>query len=339
MSPVSLVTGGAGFLGSHVAEELLRSGHEVIVLDDLSGGYEENVPRGARFYCGSVTSSAVVEALFATERIDYVFHLAAYAAEGLSHYIRRYNYTNNILGSVTLINEAVRHGVKCFVFTSSVAVYGAHGRLAVTEGSPLLPIDPYGIAKLAVEQDLAAARRLFGMDSIVFRPHNVYGEHQNIWDRYRNVVGIFMRQALGGEPITVFGDGEQERAFSYVGDVAPLIARSVEDSRVYNRVFNVGSGEPITVNELAEAVMGTLGVRVPVTHMPERDEVKYIYASHEEVRAAFGEREEVPLRDGLERMAAWAASVEPRESQRPCEIEIRAGLPPAWSEEPARRAQ
>src|SRR5258708_3422654 len=116
----SLVTGGAGFIGSHVAHHCLTMGHEVVVLDDLSGGFEDQVPQGARFVKGSVADHALIDGLFDEKRFDYVYHLAAYAAEGLSHFIRRFNYTNNLIGSVNLINAAVRHEVKCFVFTSSI---------------------------------------------------------------------------------------------------------------------------------------------------------------------------------------------------------------------------
>lgn len=119
-----LVTGGAGFIGSHVAERLIRNGHEVIVLDDLSGGFVDNVPLGSVFVQGSITDVALIEQLFREYRFEYVYHLAAYAAEGLSHFIRRFNYTNNLLGSVNLINASVNYGVQCFVFTSSIAVYG-----------------------------------------------------------------------------------------------------------------------------------------------------------------------------------------------------------------------
>src|SRR5512136_2185483 len=171
----SLVTGGAGFMGSHVADELVSMGHEVVVLDDLSGGSRDNVNPGARFVEGSVLDHALVDRLFAEHEFDYVYHLAAYAAEGLSHFIRRFNYTNNLIGSVNLINESVKHHIRCFVFTSSIAVYGAN-QLPMREDLTPLPEDPYGIAKYAVELDLHAAHRLFGLDYIIFRPHNVYGE-------------------------------------------------------------------------------------------------------------------------------------------------------------------
>src|SRR5881394_790624 len=157
-----LVTGGAGFIGAHVARHLLEAGHDVVVLDDLSGGYEENVPAGATFIAGSVTDPELVDELFRAHDFVHVFHLAAYAAEGLSHFIRRFNYTNNVLGSVNLINEAVRHDVKCFVFTSSIAVYGA-GQVPMREDMVPRPEDPYGIAKYAVEMDLRAAHEMFGL--------------------------------------------------------------------------------------------------------------------------------------------------------------------------------
>ncbi|MGE4198563.1 MAG: NAD-dependent epimerase/dehydratase family protein, partial [Phycisphaerales bacterium] len=269
----SLVTGGAGFIGSHVADTLLKMGHRVVVMDDLSGGFVQNVPERATFVEGSIMDQELIESLFSKYRFNYVYHLAAYAAEGLSHFIRRFNYMNNLVGSVNLINASVNHDVECFVFTSSIAVYGA-GQSPMTEDMIPVPEDPYGIAKLAVEQDLRVAHEMFGLDSIVFRPHNVYGTRQNIGDRYRNVVGIFMNQCLRGEPLTIFGDGEQMRAFSDISDVAPVIARSVDEKGARNQVFNIGADVPFTVNTLAEVVSRAMGVACKKVHLPPRNEVK-----------------------------------------------------------------
>ena len=221
-----LVTGGAGFIGSHVTEELLKRGHNVIVLDDLSGGFTDNVIPGAKFVEGSINDVTLVNNLFDQENFEYVFHLAAYAAEGLSHFIKRFNYSNNLIGSINLINAAINTEVKCFVFTSSIAIYGASPQLPMTEETIPHPEDPYGIAKLAVEQELKTCKEMFDLDYIIFRPHNVYGERQNIGDKYRNVVGIFMNQILQDKPMTIFGDGSQTRAFSYIGDIAPIMADS-----------------------------------------------------------------------------------------------------------------
>ena len=170
----ALVTGAAGFIGSHVAEHLVRVGHRVVGIDDLSGGFTENVPTGVDFRVGSIEDEAFLDGVWRGQRIDVVYHLAAYAAEGLSHFIRRFNYRNNVLGSINLINRAVRGDCECFVFTSSIAVYGA-GQTPMLENTAPEPEDPYGIAKLAVELDLKAAHHMFGLPFVVFRPHNVYG--------------------------------------------------------------------------------------------------------------------------------------------------------------------
>ncbi|MEX2181367.1 MAG: NAD-dependent epimerase/dehydratase family protein [Gemmatimonadaceae bacterium] len=340
-NPVSLVTGAGGFIGSHVAEHLLARGHTVVALDDLSGGYRENVPNGAEFVEGSVNDVALVERLFAKHRFDYVYHLAAYAAEGLSPFIRGFNYSNNLLGSVVLINAAVNAGtVKCFVFTSSLAVYGS-GQVPMTEEMAPRPEDPYGIAKFAVELDLAQAHAMFGLPYVIFRPHNVYGERQNIADRYRNVIGIFMNQAMRGEPMSVYGDGLQTRAFSYITDVAPIIAAAVERPAAFQRIINVGADQPYTILEMAQTVARAMGVDPKVKHLESRHEVKHAWTSHDVCASLFGDlQKNVGLAEGIGRMAEWAKAVGKRDPSRFEKIEITRGLYSFWAEEAeaARRA-
>jgi UDP-glucose 4-epimerase len=325
-----LVTGGAGFIGSHITDDLVKKGHQVVVLDDLSGGFTDNIPQRAKFVQGSITDVGLVNYLFEQEGFDYVFHMAAYAAEGLSHFIKRFNYTNNLIGSVNLINASINHAIKCFVFTSSIAVYGASLELPMTEETLAHPEDPYGIAKLAVEQELRVCKEMFDLNYIIFRPHNVYGDKQNIGDKYRNVVGIFMNQILSGKPMTIFGDGSQTRAFSYISDVAPLIADSIEIPEAYNQILNIGADQPYSVKELAHCVARAMGVEPEIIHLPPRNEVVDTYSSHEKVRRVFGVREPYTLEEGLNRMAKWVRNHGARASQKFENIEVTKNFPVAW---------
>lgn len=328
----SLVTGGAGFIGAHVVKELISLGHSVVVLDDLSGGFSDNVDPKAVFVKGSITDHVLLEQLFKEHKFDYVYHLAAYAAEGLSHFIKRFNYNNNLIGSINLINESVKNKVKCFVFTSSIAVYGK-GQLPLREDMVPIPEDPYGIAKLAVEMDLKTTHEMFGLNYIIFRPHNVYGEYQNIGDRYRNVVGIFMNQLLQGQSLTVFGDGKQTRAFSYISDVAPYIAKSVEVKEAYNEVFNIGADKDYTVNELATSVMKAMGITGELRQLPARNEVMHAYSDHSKMRKTFGiNAHSLTLDEGLGRMVDWVKKAGSRSSSKFENIEILEKLPPSWLE-------
>jgi UDP-glucose 4-epimerase len=326
-----LVTGAAGFIGSHVAEHCLRMGFDVVATDDLSGGFRENVPADARWIAGDLRDPGFAARLFREAGpYDFVYHLAAYAAEGLSHFIRRYTYQTNLVASVNLINESVKAGVGAFVFTSSIAVYGA-AQLPMTESAIPRPEDPYGISKYAVELDLRAAHETFGLDTIVFRPHNVYGERQNIADRYRNVIGIFMNQILSGEPMSIFGDGTQTRAFSDVDDVAPLVARSPLVPAALNQVFNVGADRPCSVLELAREVAAAFEVPCRVRHLDARSEVAHAFADHARLREVFAPPPPIELGTGLRRMAAWAKSVGRRTPSRFGDLEIDKNLPPGWT--------
>jgi len=319
-------------MGAHLVRELLERGDEVVALDDLSGGFESNVDPRARFVEASVTDAEAVDRLFAAERFDRVYHLAAYAAEGLSHFIKRFNYTNNVIGSVTLINASVNHGVDCFVFTSSIAVYGAE-QTPMTEQMLPQPEDSYGIAKRAVEQELAASKEMFGLDHVVFRPHNVYGELQNIGDRYRNVLGIFINQIMRDEPLSIFGDGTQTRAFSYISDVIEPIAAAPDVEGARGEVFNVGADQPVSVNDLADVVRREMGAPDhPLVHHEARKEVLHAFSDHSKLQRVFGGGETIPLEQGVRRMCEWAREHGPRVTPPFTGIEIEKNLPPSWRE-------
>lgn len=327
-----LVTGAAGFIGSHVADCCLELGMEVVATDDLSGGFLENVPDAAQWIEGDLRDADFVRSLWDDGPYDYVYHLAAYAAEGLSHFIRAYNYRTNLEASVNLLNNSVLNEVERFVFTSSIAVYGS-GQVPMREDMMPTPEDPYGISKYAVELDLAAANHMFGLDYTVFRPHNVYGERQNIADRYRNVLGIFMNNVLQGKPMPVFGDGLQTRAFSHIADVAPVIAVSPRVEAARNEVFNVGADRAYTILELADAVAAAFEVEPELVHMPARDEVVNAFSDHSKAQQVFGGGDSIGLYEGVRRMANWVREQGPR---RPIEfvgeIEVETNMPPSWRE-------
>lgn len=332
MQKTVLVTGGAGFIGSHVVDELIKKGQDVVILDDLSGGFDDNVNPNAKFVVGSTADHELVNKLFEKHGFETVFHLAAYAAEGLSHFIKRFNYTNNLISSVNLINASVNTGVKNFVFTSSIAVYG-NNQVPMTEDMIPHPEDSYGIAKLAVEQELRISHEQFGLNYIIFRPHNVYGERQNIADRYRNVIGIFMNRLMQNQSMTIFGDGFQTRAFSHISDVAPIIAQAPENPYAINQIFNIGADTPVSVKRVAEIVAATLGKDANIEYLPARNEVVHAYASHHKLRNIFGITQELEVEEGIQRMAAWAVELGPRKSKYFDELEVTKNMPLSWLSE------
>jgi UDP-glucose 4-epimerase len=336
MTKSVLITGGAGFIGSHLVRAVLADsrfdGMTVVVVDDLSGGSLKNLPASGRvvFWKGSVTNSEAVDLIFAGSKIEYVFHFAAYAAEGLSHHIRRFNYQNNVIGSMNVINAAINHNVKRFVFASSAAVYGDSDSVC-GEGSKCEPIDPYGVAKLAVEMDLRCAAKSHGLASTVFRMHNVYGERQNLADRYRNVVGIFMRAAIEGRPMPIFGDGSQIRQFTYVGDITGPIIDSVLRDDTAGKAINIGSDDYMSVESLARQVSGVAGIPHRAHHLPPRREAHSVTLHHERYRRLFPDQPTTPLFTSLWRMWEWARTLSKLpEPERFGAIEIERGLPESW---------
>ena len=194
------------------------------------------------------------------------------------------------------------------------------------------PEDPYGISKYAVELDLKEAHEMFGLNNVIFRPHNVYGERQNIGDPYRNVIGIFMNQILQNKPLTVFGDGLQTRAFSHIDDVAPIIARCVERKSAYNQVFNIGADTPYSVLDLAQTVQRAMNTDTGINHLEARNEVVHAFSSHAKIQAAFPDlMHNISLEEGISRMTTWVEKAGARQGKPFKDIEVALNMPKSWA--------
>ena len=234
-----LVTGAAGMIGANFVEYLSDKNVVVCGVDNLTGG--SFVPKGShvQFHKCDVESKEFVK-IFNEFRPDIVYHMAAYAAEGLSPFIRKFNYTNNLISTTNVVNCCINQGVERLVFLSSMAVYGDKHEPPFHEDFQQAPIDPYGVAKYACEMDIQIGGDQHGLDWCIIRPHNVYGKYQNIWDSYRNVLGIWMYKHLKGEPISIFGDGTQQRAFSYVGDCMHPLWMAGTSDKASKEIINLG---------------------------------------------------------------------------------------------------
>jgi len=326
------VTGCAGLLGSNYCRHLLSNGHQVIGIDNLSGGYKAFVPKGENFTFVKLNlenRKKVVE-LFDEHKPEVLIHFAAYAAEGLSPFIRNFNYRNNLICSANLINECIKNDTK-MIFTSSMAVYGEQ-EPPFTEDKRPQPIDPYGVAKYAVECDLRLAHEQFGLRYNIVRPHNVLGVYQNIWDKYRNVIGIFIRKTLNGQPILVYGDGEQTRAFSDIKYYMEPFDKLLTDYD--NEIFNIGADKYFTLNEVAETVQKIgkkYGYDVPIEHGEPRHEVKHAYCDHTKAKTVLDFKDETNLEELIESMFVWAMK-QPNRKVKQMEYEVTKDIYEYWKD-------
>lgn len=309
----ALITGVAGLLGSRLADYLCDKQIEVIGIDDLSGGYIENVNPNVNLYTNNLAHDNL-DQIFNQHKPTHVFHFAAYAAEGLSPFIRKYNYENNLISTTKLINESIKHDVKRFVFTSTMAVYG-EAKPPFREDYVPNPIDPYGIAKYACEMDIKVAGEQHGLDWCIIRPHNVYGIKQNIWDKYRNVLGIWMYNILNDKPITIYGDGEQTRAFSYIDDCVPYLLEAAINPVCSKQIYNMGGDEAISINEAAKTLIHVLNKDWPVLHLEQRHEVKHAWVSHDKIKEQMNFKSTTSLYNGLNEMWSWVLK-QPKRTQK-----------------------
>ena len=308
-----LITGCAGLLGSNFSRYLLSKGYIVIGIDNFFGGYKDFLPTNEnfKFYELNLETSDLNE-IFNNHNIDCVFHFAAYAAEGLSPFIRKFNYTNNVISSVNLINHCIQQDIK-IVFTSSMAVYG-NQIPPFNENMVPSPIDPYGIAKFSIEQDIISANNQFGLKYNIIRPHNVLGIYQNIWDRYRNVIGIFIRRVLNGEPILIYGDGEQTRAFSDVKYYMEVFENLI--LKFNNQTYNIGAEKYYSINEIATIVQNIgikFGYHSNIEYGEARHEVKHAYCDHTKAIQDLNFTDNTNINELIENVFTWAMSQPSRE--------------------------
>ena len=307
-----LITGVAGLLGSRLADWIIEhkgDEYQVIGVDDLSGGFRENINPKVKFWQMDLVNHPI-ENIFEAHKIDYVYHFAAYAAEGLSPFIRSYNYDNNLKATARIVNECIKNDVKRLVFTSTLAVYG-HGDGGIfDEKQQQAPIDPYGVAKYACEMDIQIAGEQHGLDYCIIRPHNVYGINQNIWDKYRNVLGIWMFQHLNKQPMTIFGNGDQTRAFSYIDDSLEPLWNAAIKPEASKEIINLGGIEEhsiIGASVILKEVMGEYGGKRPETiFLESRHEVKHSIPTYQKSIDILGFEHKTSLKDGLREMYQWA---------------------------------
>lgn len=324
-----LITGVAGLLGSRLADWIIENKPEVEIIgvDDLSGGYIENVNPKVKLY-GVDCKSDYLSVIFEKNKPDYVYHFAAYAAEGLSPFIRKYNYSNNLISTANITNECIKHDVKRLVFTSSMAVYG-NGKAPFNEKDEPVPINPYGIAKYACELDIKVASEQHSLDWCIIRPHNIYGIKQNIWDKYRNVLGIWMYQYMNGEPMTIFGDGEQKRAFSYIDDSLEPLWNASQLLSCSEQIINLGGTKYYTINE-ANSILRSVINDGDVVYKEQRYEVRNAYPTHQKSIELLGYKDTTSLYDGLKKMWNWAQK-QPKRNQFEWEnYEVDKGIYSFW---------
>ena len=325
-----LITGVAGLLGSRLADWLIENveGVQICGIDDLNGGYKENINPRVHFWQMNLTEHPI-ENCFDYFKPEYVFHFAAYAAEGLSPFIREYNYVNNLQATAAIVNNCIKHDVKRLVFTSTLAVYG-HGYGGIFDEAQIpKPIDPYGVAKYGCEMDIQIAGEQHGLDWTIIRPHNVYGVKQNIWDKYRNVLGIWMHQHLNGEPMTIFGDGEQTRAFSFIDDSLEPLWNAAIRPEASKEIINLGGIEEISIKYASEVLREVIGSG-EVIHLEGRHEVKHSIPTFQKSIDILGFKHETNLKEGLTQMWEWAQKQPMRERFVWPEYELDKGIYSFW---------
>ena len=325
-----LVTGIAGFIGSCFCDYILANYPEVTIIgiDNYCTGFNENVDDRVKIYKLDLTDHQALEKVFLQDNIDYIVHMAAFAAEALSAFVRRHTYMTNVVASTNLINFAIKHDVKRFLFTSSIASYGDLIPPFQEDMTPR-PADVYGLSKFVTSEDLRIAQEHHGLEFVVIMPFNVYGPKQALNSPYRNVLGIFMNKLLDGQPLTIYGDGSQRRAFSFIDDLLPPLWKALTDPRCANQKYNLGSEKSYTVQELAETFIRVAG-EGEIVYLEPRHEVDVAYSDVSKAKRDLGYEDKTDLETGIARMWAWAQTQPRRPVETFKNIEVTKGLYSFW---------
>ncbi len=323
-----LVTGVAGFLGSHLAEKLADLGYEVIGLDNMGGGYEDNIPKNIKFYKVDCCDFNKVKSLM--KGVQVVYHCAATAHEGLSVFSPYEITKNNYLASVSIFSAAVNEKVKRIIFCSSMARYGDQ-KAPFTETMKPKPVDPYAISKVASEEVLKNLCDLNGVEWIIAVPHNIIGPRQKYDDPFRNVVSIMINRMLQGKPPIIYGDGSQTRCFSYIDDCLSCLIPMIDQKNLNKEIINIGPDEEfVTINKISEICSNITGVNLnPVYKKDRPKEVKHATCSAEKARNLLNYKTKVDLRDGIQKTFEYIKSRGVRPFDYNINIEINNDLTPS----------
>ena len=298
------ISGVAGFLGSHLADAMIEEGHTVIGVDNLIGGYLDNVPEDVEYYQVDCKYLNTMSKLM--KGVDIVYHTACTAYEGLSVFSPELVCQNTYQITASLVSAAVSQGVKRFVYCSSMARYGTQDTVPFTEDMDPHPQDPYGISKLAAEQLIKCVSEVHGMEYVIAVPHNIIGPRQKYDDPYRNVASIMINLMLQGRQPIIYGDGNQKRCFSFVGDDIDCLKRIAFDD-VQGEVINIGPDEEfITINELANTIARLLNFDLKPIYVKGRpQEVKLATCSADKARRLLGYKTKYTLEEGLKEMIEY----------------------------------
>lgn len=308
-----LVTGGAGFIGSGLASRLVAGGASVCILDNLVTGFERNVPKGAELVVGDVSDPEVVADVFARRKLDGVLHLAAQVSNIVSHSDPWLDFKTNVGGTINVLAGIQKHKVPRLLYASSMALYGTPETLPVSESARLAPLSPYGVSKLAAEHlvhNTAQRKDLgFTLDVTSLRMFNVYGPNQSLENMYQGVVSVFIANVLAGQPITLFGNGEQTRDFVHIDDVWRGWMAALDEPRAFGKRINLGSGRQDSINDLIDAVLAAFGHTRETYEVVKKPELpgdqRHVRADVSLAKELLSWTPDTDLRTGLRETIAW----------------------------------